>query len=60
MEFDNDGTAITTGHKNGPERWSYRVDTSEVTMAGADPGDDLQFLRTAWLFDGIAWDIAHT
>ena len=44
MEFDNDGTAITTGRKNGHERWSYRIDTGEVIMAGADPGDDLQFL----------------
>ncbi len=58
FEFRADGTATTIGWGHGPEQWSYRLVDSEVWMSGADPGDDLQSLRTTWVFDGGAWSIA--
>ena len=57
FEFRADGTATTVGWESGPEQWSYRIVGNEVWMTGADPGDDLQSLRTTWVFDGDAWNI---
>jgi len=59
VEFRSDGTATTIGWEHGPEQWSYRVVGDEVWMSGADPGDDLQSLRTTWVFDDGAWNITR-
>lgn len=58
IKFRPDQSATTTAALSGPEQWSYRVVDGEVWMSGADPGDDLQSLRTAWVFDDTEWNIA--
>lgn len=57
FEFRPDGTATTVGWESGPEQWSYRIVGDEVWLTGADPGDDLQSLRTTWVFYGGTWSI---
>ncbi len=57
LEFRADGSATTIAPEFGYEQWSYRVVDDEVWMSGADPGDDLQSLRTTWAFEGGAWNI---
>jgi hypothetical protein len=58
LEFRADGSARTVGGPAGLEQWAYRIVDSEVWMSGADPSDDLQSLRTLWVFDSAEWNIA--
>jgi hypothetical protein len=58
LDFAADGTATTTDRATGHEKWVYHIVDDEVRMTGVDPGDDLQSLRTIWIFDGTGWNVA--